>query len=72
MEEEAEMALSDEALLEVIGERSKNRDKIQLLLDTLKNVTFCLDSIESDDINSKHPSCREYIGSVLAQFEKKE
>jgi hypothetical protein len=57
--------VTDEDLLEVIGERGKNRDKIQLLVDTLKNVGYCLDSIVSDDINSKHPSCSEYIANVL-------
>jgi hypothetical protein len=63
------MALSDEALLEAVSQRYQSRDKIQLLIDTLKNVSFCLDSIESDDINSKHPSCREFIVNTLAKFE---
>lgn len=61
--------MTDEEVLEVIGERGKNRDTIALLKETMLGVVACLDSIYGDDINSCHPSCREYILGVLRKVD---
>jgi hypothetical protein len=62
--------MTDEELLEVIGERNKNRDKLDDLIRAMRGVIACFKSRVNgcDDvgcINDHHPSCREYLESVL-------
>ena len=66
--------MSDERLLEVIGERFKSRDAIEKLtvqrddlIGSMRGVVACFASRteSSTCINDHHPSCQEYLTSVL-------
>jgi hypothetical protein len=63
--------MTDEKLLEVIGERNKNRAKIDDLLVAMRGVIACFASRteSSTCINDHHPSCHEYLVSVLKRVE---
>ena len=65
--------MSDEELLEVIGERNKNRDRIDLCIRVMKNIAYCFDSVTaaSWDINCKHPSCKELLLNTINKVEGK-
>jgi hypothetical protein len=65
--------MSDEELLEVIGERTKNRDKIDQCRIALRSVVGCMNSrVQSSTcIEDHHPSCREYLQHVLDRLEEK-
>jgi hypothetical protein len=59
--------VTDEQLLEVIGERSKNRDTIQQLRTAMMGVIACFTSVTSSStcVEDHHPSCLEYLKNVL-------
>jgi hypothetical protein len=62
--------MTDEELLEVIGERNLNRDKIKALVTAMRGVVACFKSRVGgcDDvgcINDHHPSCLIYLEGVL-------
>ena len=49
-----------------------DKEKIQLLVATMKNVTYCFDSVVGDGMNERHPSCREYIVNVIKMVEERD
>ena len=66
--------MTDERLLEVIGERFKSRDAIEKLTTERDDMIFAMRGVitcfksrteSSTCINDHHPSCQEYLTSVL-------
>ncbi len=59
--------ISDERLLEIIGECNKNRDKIDQMRIAMRSVVACFNSRKDSStcIEDHHPSCHEYLEHVL-------
>jgi hypothetical protein len=63
--------MTDEELLEVIGERNRNRDKIDDLIRAMRGVLACFRSRTESSTCSEdhHPSCQQYLASILKRVQ---
>ena len=48
-----------------------DKEALALCISVMKNVTYCLNSVDTWGENSKHPSCKELLRNTIDKVEGK-